>query len=150
MKLFHTSPEAVINPKTTGLFDEFIFFSGSIYTMTAGEYHVFSTEVDEGKIISASSLWYQDNYEDAHQYVDELCDTLEIDEDDSMSLLDESKTIFDLELDIDSEDIADVIWNIQRLTAKCAKSMGFIGVQVEDEQGAAWMIDATAIEIVAE
>lgn len=146
--LYHTSPNEEIEPNSTGTFDEFIFFSNTVYVMSAGEYHVFTTEVDEDKIIEAGSLWYQDNWEDAKQYIDELAEHLGVDEDTAMELIDESKEITDL--DIDVCDLGGEWWNLQRITAKCAKAMGYIGVQVEDEQGAAYMLDINAIELEKE
>lgn len=133
MKLFHTSHEATITPTAAGLFDEFLFFSSDVYVMTAGEHHVFTTEIDESKIIEAGSLWYQDNWEAARPFIEELMDRLSIDENDAMALLDESSCLDEMDLDIEPEDVADESWNIQRLTAKSAKALGFIGVAVEDE-----------------
>lgn len=150
MKLFHTSPEATITPRKSGRFDEFLFFSSSIYVMTAGEHHVFTAEVDESDIIEAGSLWYQENWEAARPFITELMNRLSIDEDDAMALLDESVSIYDIDVDIEPADLADESWNIQRLTAKCAKALGFIGVQVEDEQGAAYMIDIYKVKIEKE
>ena len=149
MQLFHTSPEATITPSKSGRFDEFLFFSSSIYVMTAGEHHVFTAEVDESDIIEAGSLWYQENWEAARPFIAELMNRLSIEEVDAMVLLDESISIYDMDFDVEPEDLADESWNIQRLTAKCAKALGFIGVQVEDEQGAAYMIDAFQIKMEA-
>lgn len=143
MNLYHTSPNAEITPTRFGTFDEFIFFSNDVYVMTAGDYHVFTTEIDESLVIGAPALWYQENWEDARQYIDELMRTLNIDEDTAMGLLDESIDITDL--DIDACELGTEWWNVQRLTARCAKALGYIGVRVEDEQGSAYMLDVEAI-----
>ncbi|BBG31311.1 AcrIF11 family anti-CRISPR ADP-ribosyltransferase [Zymobacter palmae] len=147
MQLFHTSPETEITPSTLGRFDEFLFFSPTIYVMTAGDYHVFVTSLNDSEIIEAGSLWYQDNWEAARPFIDELMGRLSVDEDTAMGLLDGSLSVYDM--DIEPEDMADEDWNVQRLTARSAKALGFIGVAVEDEQGAAYMLDVTRIKMEA-
>lgn len=150
MKLFHTSANATIEAHNHGTFGEFLFFSSDVYTTVAGEYHVFSVGVDESKIIDAASIWYNNESSNCAPFVEEIMDTYGVDEDTAEQLIDESVSIYDIESNIEPEDMADASWDIQRLTAKCAKAMGYVGVCVTDEQGSAYMLDVTAINLTAE
>lgn len=143
MILFNTSYEAKIVVNTSSLYDEFLFFTASPYIMSTSETYTFEIEVDDAQIIAAPSLWYKDNWEDAKGFIEELMARLGIDEDTAMGLLDESIPLEDLELGIELEDMDEESCNIQRLTARCAKAMGYIGVEVTDEHGTSYMIDAT-------
>ncbi|REC94896.1 hypothetical protein [Kushneria indalinina] len=148
MQLFHTSPQEIEEINQSGRFGEFLFFAGDVYVMTAGEHVVYTAEIGESDIIKAGRLFYHDDAEKLSSIVAALAERLSIDEDDAESLIDESKSVWDMDIDVEPEDMADLSWDIQALTARAAKTLGFKAVQVEDEQGIAYMIDATAIEMV--
>ncbi|MGJ8518035.1 hypothetical protein [Carnimonas bestiolae] len=140
MQLFHTSPSEIKEINDLGRFGEFLFFSNDEYVMTAGEHVVYSIEIDDEQIIEASQLFYHEDAEKLEALVSELAEELEIDEDDAEALIEESKSIYDIESNVEAEDMAEASWNIQLYTARAAKALGFRGVEVEDEQGSAYMI----------
>lgn len=141
MKLFHTSPAEIKEITDKGRFGEFLFFSDAEYVMTAGGHVTYSIELAGSEVIEASQLFYHEEASQLEELVAELADQLGIEADDAESLIDESKNIYDLDLDIAPEDIADASWDIQLFTARAAKALGYRAVQVCDEQGAAWLVD---------
>lgn len=140
MKLFHTSPTEINEITTLGRFGEFLFFSGSEYTMTAGEHITYSIEINDDQLIEAGQLFYHEDAAKLDGLVAELAGRLDIDEDDAEALIEESKSVHDLD-NVEPEDAADLSWDVQLFTARAAKILGFRGVRVEDEQGSAYMID---------
>lgn len=140
MKLLHTSPSEITEINAFGRFGEFLFFADEAYVMTAGEHITYCIDIDENAIIEAGQLFYHDDAEKLTGLVAELAEKLSIDEDDAESLIDESKSIWDMDLDIDPEDMADASWDIQVFTARAAQALGFRAVEVEDEQGTSYMV----------
>lgn len=147
MKLLHTSPNEITEINSFGRFGEFLFFVGGDncnpgdgYVMTAGEYVTYSVEIDDDAIIEASQLFYHDDAEKLADLVAELAEKLSIEEDDAEALIEESKSIFDMDLDIEPEDMADASWDVQVFTARAAQLLGFRAVEVEDEQGTSFMV----------
>lgn len=145
MKLFHTSPEEIKEINALGRFGEFLFFSSDVYVMTACEHTVYSIEISDSKIIEASQIFYHEDAAKLDSLVAELAAKLDVDADVAESLIDETSSIFDLD-NIEPEDAADASWDVQLYTARAAKALGFRGVRVEDEQGAAYMIDMLGFE----
>ncbi|WP_438455327.1 hypothetical protein [Vreelandella venusta] len=152
MKLLHTSPSEITEINSLGRFGEFLFFADEAYVMTAGEHITYSIEIEDGEIIEASQLFYHDDAEKLADLVAELAAKLSIDEDEAEALIDESKSIFDMDLDIEPEDMADASWDVQVFTARAAKILGFRAVEVEDEQGTSYMVSMMGreSELVAE
>lgn len=140
MKLFHTSSCKIEEITSDGRFGEFLFFSSRVYVMTAANPVVYTIELDESEIIEASQLFYHDDAEKLIDLVSELAERLNISEDDAEALIEESKSVYDID-SIDPEDAADASWDVQMFTARAAKTLGFRAVKVQDEQGAAWMVD---------
>lgn len=140
MKLLHTSPSEITEINSFGRFGEFLFFADEAYVMTAGDHMTYSIEVDEADIIEAGQLFYHDDAEKLSGLVAELAEKLNIEEDDAEALIDESKSIWDMDLDIEPEDMADASWDVQLFTARAAQTLGFRAVEVEDEQGISYMV----------
>ena len=140
MELFHTSSSKIEEITSNGRFGEFLFFSSRVYTMTAATPVVYRLELDESEVIEASQLFYHDDAAKLDGLVAELADRLSIDEDEAAALIDESKSVYDID-SIETEDAADASWDVQLFTARAAKALGFRAVKVTDEQGAAYMID---------
>ncbi|MCB8889947.1 hypothetical protein [Vreelandella malpeensis] len=140
MKLLHTSPIEITEITTDGRFGEFLFFADEAYVMTAGNHLTYSIEIDDDAVIEAGQLFYHDDAEKLAGLVTELAEKLCIDEGDAEALIDESKSIYDMDLDIEPEDMADASWDVQVFTARAAQILGFRAVEVEDEQGAAFMV----------
>lgn len=145
MKLFHTSPAKISKITSSGRFGEFLFFSSRVYTMTAACATVYSIEIDDAEIIDADQLFYHADAASLEGLVDELADRLGIDAERAEALIEESVSAPELD-EIAAEDAAEVSWDVQRYTARAAKVLGFRGVRVTDEQGAAYMIDMTGRE----
>lgn len=141
MKLTHTSPVAITSITAHGRFGEFLFFSENEYVMTAGDHVTYTIDLDESEIIAASQIFYHENAASLSALVAEVANQFEIDEDAAESLIDESASIYDIDSNVDAEDLADASWDIQRYTARAAKELGFRAVSVTDEQGSAYMID---------
>jgi len=131
MQLFHTSPNNITAINSTGLFGGFLCFSADIYTMTAGNFITYSIEVDDDDIIEASRLFYHEDAEKLDGLVQRVMAMLGCDEDTAEEMLSQKDDCGDAELS----------WEIQGLTAKAAKALGFRGVSMKDEQGTCYMID---------
>lgn len=135
MELFHTGNVTKIN--TWGTFGSFLFFSADVYQTAAGGVNVYKLEIDDSEIIEACSLFYHEDAAKLDDLVSELAEKHGIDEDVAADLISEKANAWDEIEDCDAE----ISWEIQHYTAKAAKILGYRGVQVEDEQGAAYMID---------
>lgn len=140
MELFHTSGKTITEITADGRFGEFLFFSSRVYTMTAGAPVVYSMELADSDVIEAGQLFYHEDAAKLEGLVAELAQRLDISEEDAEALIEESKSVYDLD-NIEAEDAADASWDVQLFTARAAKTLGFRAVQVQDEQGAAYMVD---------
>lgn len=140
MELFHTSPTEIKKITALGRFGEFLFFSGNEYVMSAGEHIAYRIELDDSHIINAGQIFYHEDADKLDSLVAELAARLDIEEDEAEALIEESKSVYDLD-NVEPEDAADLSWDVQLFTARAAKILGFRGAQVEDEQGSAYMID---------
>lgn len=138
--MYHTSP-IEITKAGRGLFGDFICFSGKVYVQTAGKYVTYRLDVSDEEIIEASRLWYQDDVAPLQKFVDEIVNRYEVSESDAEKLLDESESIYNVDSNIEPEDLADASWDIQRITAEAGRSMGFGIVAMSDEQGTVYFVD---------
>lgn len=137
MTLYHCSPSKnLLNEiHNNGLFGEFLFFSSK--PSHYGD-HVYSIDINtDNDVIAASSLFYHDNWKILEEIVEETAELLNCDKDKARDYLDESRSV---EVSMDGGELA---FELQLLTARCAKKLGYIGVQVTDEHGGSWMIDVT-------
>lgn len=141
MQLIHTSPAEITSITAHGRFGEFLFFSENEYLMTAGEHVTYTIDLDESEVIEAGEIFYHENASSLSALVAKVAEQFDIDEDTAESLIDESASIYEIESNVDAEDLADASWDIQRYTARAAKELGFRAVLVTDEQGSAYMID---------
>lgn len=140
MKLIHTSPSEIKEINELGLFGEFLFFSNNEYVMTAGEHVVYSIDIDEDELIEASQLFYHEDAEKLEALVSELADDLGVSNEDAEALIEGSASILDVDSNVEDEDMGDADYSIQHFTARAAQMLGYRGVEVEDEQGTAYMI----------
>lgn len=131
MELFHTSPSEITKINTFGRFGEFLCFSASVYTMSAGEVVTYKIDVADTDIIEASSLFYHEDAEKLSALVERVMELADCDEDAAEGLLSQKDDCGDAELS----------WDIQALTAQAAKLLGYRGVSMSDEQGTCYMID---------
>lgn len=141
MQLTHTSPTEITSINSRGRFGEFLFFADSEYVMTSGKHIAYTIEVDDAAVIRAGKLFHHDDAAKLDSLVAEVAARFDIDEDDAEALIEESKSIFDIDSNVEAEDLADASWDIQHYTARAAKMLGFRAVQVTDEQGTAYLVD---------
>lgn len=141
MDLYHTSPNEITTVTKNGRFGEFLFFSSAEYVMTAGAYVTYSLNIDKYSFIDAGHIFYDESAGILADLVAELADRIGCSESDAESLIDESKSVFDIDCAVEAEDLADAAWDVQHFTARAAKLLGYDGVRVTDEQGTAYMID---------
>lgn len=141
MQLTHTSPAEISSINAHGRFGEFLFFALGEYVMSAGSHVTYTIELDDTAIIRAGALFHHDDAEKLAGLVEEVAARYGVDEDTAEALIDESKSIFDIDSSVEPEDLADASWDIQHYTARAAKTLGFRAVAVSDEQGTAYLVD---------
>ena len=145
MIVYHTSSEIIDKIHDHGLFGRFLCFATSPYFMTASkDTIVYEATIDDDDIIAARQLFYDDNASTLDDIVTHVMTTYHVDRDDAEDLLSEIKSTLDFDALATN---ADVSWHIQQLTAECATRLGYIGVEMRDEQGTLYMIDATRITL---
>ncbi|MBH3308518.1 hypothetical protein I5P84_03475 [Pseudomonas mosselii] len=141
MQLTHTSPVEITSIDTHGRFGEFLFFAHDEYVMTAGAHITYTIDLADDAVIQASQLFYHHDAERLSGLVAEVANRYDIDEADAEALIDESKSIYDIDSNVEAEDLGEASWDIQRFTACAAKLLGFRAVAVSDEQGTSYLVD---------
>ena len=141
MKLIHTSPAEITEINSFGRFGEFLFFADSEYVMTAGEHVTYALEIDEDAIIEAGQLFYHDDAEKLSGLVEQVMQMVGCDEGTAEELIAQNEDVHNLDTDIEPEDLAEVSWDIHRIAGEAAVLLGFRGVEMEDEQGTAYLIN---------
>lgn len=126
MKLIHTSPVEIKEIKSSGMFDDCLFFSTTEYAM-GNVKAVYSLEIDEEKIVHVSDLYDE-------ELVAHIAQALEVDEDAAERMLDGRDTAFDHGKDGEDD------WWIQAKQGECAKKMGYEACETEDEQGTVYIV----------
>lgn len=134
--IYHTSPSTITKPSKIGRFGEFVFFSADVYAMTeAANPVVYGIKEDDLKIVEACSMAFIENFDVVcADIINDVAAMFDVDFDTAHDILTEGESEWNYDCD------AEKSWDRQKLTAKAAKLMGFDGVQVEDEQGTAYMI----------
>ncbi|SEN65748.1 hypothetical protein [Halomonas caseinilytica] len=141
MQLIHTSPSEITEINSFGRFGEFLFFSEDEYVMTAGEHVTYSIEIDEDDIIEAGQLFYHDDAEKLDGLVQAVMDLTGCEEDTAEELIAQNEDVHSIDCDIEPEDLAEASWDIQRIAGEAAVILGYRGVEMEDEQGTAYLIN---------
>ncbi|WP_277810673.1 hypothetical protein [Chromohalobacter canadensis] len=141
MKLIHTSPAAITEINSFGRFGEFLFFSADEYVMTAGEHVTYSIEIGDDEVIEAGLLFYHGDAEKLDNLVKAVMDLTGCDEDTAEELISQREDVHSIDCNIEPEDLADTSWEIQRITGEAAAVLGYRGVEMEDEQGTAYLIN---------
>jgi len=140
MKLFHTSPAEITEIHGDGRFGEFLFFSADEYVMTAGDHVTYAIEVGEDDLIDAEQLFYHEDAERLAPLVEKVMEMVGCDEDTAEELIAQTEDVHSIDCDIEPEDLAEVSWEIQRITGEAAVMLGFRGAAMSDEQGRAYLI----------
>ena len=141
MILYHTSAAEITEINAFGRFGEFLFFSAEEYVMTAVVNPVtYSIEVKEEDIIDASRIFYHEDAGKLVGLVEKVMEMVGCDEGTAEELIAQREDVHSIDCNIQPEDLADVSWDIQRITGEAALLLGFRGVEMQDEQGAAYLI----------
>lgn len=147
MELIHTSPAPISTINSNGRFGDFLFFAAAEYVMTAAKGHVtYSLEQDEDRIIDAEQMFYHENAAALAPLVERVMGMVGCDEDTAEELIAQRTDVHAIDANIEAEDLAEVSWDIQRITGEAAVALGFQGVSMNDEQGRAMLIKMTGRE----
>lgn len=125
--LYHTSPEIITEIKEDGLFADGLFFSAKEYAM--GDVKVVYA-IDESKL-KIANVW---DLDEASITISDFASIFNIDEDLATDILIGKDFIASYTEDYEDE------WTTQKFQLEAAKELGFDGVELEDEQGASWLI----------
>lgn len=141
IEVFHTSDVEIVEIKEQyGLFNEFLFFSWQPYSMSSVcSKIIYKMEIDKDSLISAGSLFYDDDYEKLDGLVEEFCEEFGVEKETAEYIISEAGSVYEFD-NIDTSD-GSAAWKAQLYTARAAKILGYRGVIVTDEQGTAYMID---------
>jgi hypothetical protein len=143
MELFHTSPDKIEKVNPFGLFGDCLCFSGRPYFMTeAPAPVVYKIELDDSEIVEASSFFYRDDCDKLSGLVEEVMELVGCDEDTAQDLLAGTQSLLSVADEYDPE----MDFEIQKLTGKAGKVLGFRAVETRDEQGAMWLVSMSGHE----
>jgi hypothetical protein len=131
MTLYHTSPAPITAITEHGRFGSFLFFSGHVYSMTAGTPVVYQIDLDDADVIDAGSLFFHEQAGALAGLVAEVQAMTGCDEDEAEDLISQKTDCGD----------AEQSWDIQRIAGRAARILGFRAVKMQDEQGAAYLVD---------
>lgn len=133
ISLYHTGNKITTIDPDYGLFGEFLFFSPE--PSHYGDY-VYQLDIDENTIIDPDTFFYRDDADKLGGIVKAVMNVCDCDEDEAEELLSQRA-----HLDDEEED-----WEIQHLTGKAAKQLGYRGAMVPDEHGTSYLIDMAGKE----
>lgn len=135
--LYHCTSNPITEIDEYGRFGEFLFFGSSPSHMGEVTYQLeIDTDENKGLIIDCGRFFYREDCSKLDDIVSEVMNLADCDEDQAQEYLSQRDHVSDAELD----------WDIQGLTAKAAKILGFRGVAVPDEYGTSYMIDMLGLE----
>jgi len=127
MNIYHSSPETIKKIDKYGAFDDCLFFSSSVYSMSVGEVVVYSLEIDEEKIIHVSDLHNDD-------VIENISSVLDVSDEEAERILDSRDSVFN------HGGSAEDDWWIQAKQGECAKLMGYEACESRDEQGVVYIV----------
>jgi hypothetical protein len=143
MTIYHTSPEEIKKPHDQGRFGEGLFFSNEPYFMTqSDDPWTYEMEEDEDDIIPASSFFYRDDSRKLDPILDKIEKQFKVDFETAQGLLDGSINLHKIETNISPEDIGEFDYDLQKYAGEAAKLLGFKGVELRDEQGSSYLMNA--------
>lgn len=126
--IYHTSPEEITKINEYGTFGESLFFSDEPYFMTQAANPV-TYKMPLGKTIPVSDL-------DDPAAIRDIANYFDIDDEAAESVLDGSKSVWDLDGNWGGEDD----WWVQGKQGEAAKNMGYQGAKGIDEQGTVYIM----------
>lgn len=134
-ELIHTSPAEIKEINNFGRFGTWLFFSVNEYTMSECEALAYKIVIRDDDVVHARQFFYRDDCDKLASLVEEVMEMTGKDEDSAQDILSDCGFMGEC----DSE----LSWDLQYMTAKAAKVLGYSVVEMRDEQGACWMVDAS-------
>lgn len=142
--IYHTSPDLITEIRSNELFDNGLFFSSQVYYMTASNtVYVYALEEEELSLIKESSLFYHEDALKLNDIVERFASIYDLTVDEAEEVI--SGRVWCQDAKPDLSDMADIDFSFatQTYALKCAKALGFDGVELEDEQGGAYLVSMT-------
>ena len=143
MRIIHTSPSEITEIRTDGLFGDCLCFSDHEYAMGQVK-AVYAMEIDENSVIRGSDL-EEDGEAEAKAIAELVAITDgELSGEEAFQLLSEESNAWTLLADrMDTDAIADLSWDVQRLQGRIAAEDGFNAFAGSDEQGIVYLVSMT-------
>lgn len=139
--IYHTSPEHIIEIRSNETFDDGLFFSSHVYTMTAADtVYVYALDLDELNLIDARSLFYHEDALKLNDIVERFASIYDLTVDEAEDVISGRVWCQDAKPALQDMDAIDFSFAQQRYALECAKALGFDGVELQDEQGAAYLV----------
>lgn len=127
-QVYHTSPNQINKITTQGLFDDCLFFSTDIYSMsTKGASFIYSMNLDDSDIVDVSELHDE-------EIIADIMQVMSVDEDGAERMLDGRDNAYD------HDGTGEDDWWLQAQQGACAKKMGYVACEATDEQGAVYIV----------
>lgn len=126
--VYHTSPKKITEINKDGMFDDCLFFSDDVYSMSVGSVYVYTIELNN--TIEVNSFFYHDDYLKLNDIVSNIVNVADVTEDEARDLLDGT----------DESSDGDISWFIQAKQGEAAKVLGYEAAEAEDEQGAVYIV----------
>ena len=140
MRIIHTSPAEITEIRTDGLFGDCLCFSDREYAM--GDVNaVYAMEIDENRVISGIDM--DECGESEIKAVAELVAITDgkLSDEEAFELLSEESDAWSLLTDrMNSDAIAELSWDVQRLQGRIAAEDGFEAFAGNDEQGTVYLV----------
>lgn len=133
MELFHTSPSKITEINELGIFGSNLFFSTETYHTVSCDVFTYKINLDDDDIIESGQLFYHKDSAKLDSIIKEVMNLINCDEEEAEKQLEQSDEAEYTDTDNN--------WEIQALSAKAAKLLGFRAVSMQDEQGTCYMID---------
>jgi hypothetical protein len=112
--------------------------------MAIGPCYAYKAHVDVDDIIEASELFMRASHMAPLQRIlDYVVDLTGLDEDTAMDVLRDVVDVYDVVPNAD----ADLSWEMQRLTAEAGAALGYVAVEMSDEQGTVYFVDGKRIAL---
>jgi len=158
-ELYHTSPKKIESIYPSEWFGRNLFFASQPYYMSNASKEIYKIKIYQLETIESSDLFNHKESCNLEELVKEFAEEIEestgieYDLEIIRGLIDGSECAHDIiEYDCDYayEKVSSISFRQQYFACECAKVLGYIGVELRDEQGTAYLIDADFALKIAE
>ena len=146
MELYHTSGAEITNINELGRFGSHLCFADEPYFMAIDPAITYKIEIDENDIIEAGSIFYHDDAEKLSALASEVAERIGCSEDDAEEVISQRLNVWDMDLELEADELAELSWDSQRWAAEAAALLGYRGVSMQDEQGTMYLVDMLSRE----